>query len=80
MHETDAKFELIYIAPVLAGEWIVGAVAGTEIARLGGTGATAREFKNIGNKAKKWLKTNDITVFNSANCARFARNLPRIEH
>jgi len=55
-------------------------VAGTEIARLGGTGATERESKNTGNKAKKSLKTKDITFFNSANCARFARNLARIEH
>jgi hypothetical protein len=36
-------------------------------------------MQNSGNEAKKWLKTKDITFFNAANCARFARKLARIE-
>ncbi len=40
---------------------------------------TTRKYENRGNEAKKWLKTNDITFFNTANFAFFARNLSAIE-
>ena len=46
MRETEQKFELFDSARVGAGDWTVGDAAGTEIARLGETPATAREFKN----------------------------------
>ena len=40
---------------------------------------TARKYENRGNELNKCLKTNDITFFNAANAARFARNLSAIE-
>jgi len=67
MRELDPKFELFDSVRVGAGNWIVGDAAGPEIARLGETRGTAREFKNTGNKAKKLLKTKDITFLNAAN-------------
>jgi hypothetical protein len=60
MREIEPKFELLDIAQVRAGDWIVGDVAGIGIALLGETRGTAREYKNSGNKAKKWLKKKDI--------------------
>ena len=79
MHELDPRFELLDIVHVRAGDWIVGDATGIEIARLVEALGTAREFKNTGNKAKKWLKTEDITFSNAANCARFVRKSARIE-
>jgi len=35
------------------------------------------KMKNSGNKAKEYLKTKEITFFNDANYARFARKLTR---
>jgi hypothetical protein len=35
-------------------------------------------MKNRGNEAKKWLKTKDMTFFNGANYAHFARNFAQI--
>jgi len=32
-----------------------------------------QKMENSGNEAKKWLKTNDITFFEAADYARFAR-------
>jgi len=61
MRETEPKFELFDIAHVGAGNWIVRGATGTEIPRLGETPGIAREFKNTGNKAKKWLETKHIT-------------------
>jgi hypothetical protein len=78
MREINPKFELFDTAHVPAGDWIVGDVAGTEIAQLGETRGTAREYKNSGNKAKKWLKTKHITFFDAANDARFACKLAQI--
>jgi hypothetical protein len=75
MREIEPKFELFDIAFVAAGDWIVGDAAGTEIARLGETRGTAREFKNSGNKARMLMKTKHITFLNDANDARFTRNL-----
>jgi hypothetical protein len=66
MREIEPKFELIDIAHVLAGDWIVGDAAGTEIARLGEARGTTREFKNIGNKARMLMKTKHITFLNAA--------------
>jgi hypothetical protein len=78
MREIEPKFELFDIAHVRAGNRIVGDVAGTEIALLAETRGTAREYKNSGNKAKKWLKTKHITFLNAANDARFACKLAQI--
>jgi hypothetical protein len=78
MREINPKFELFDIAHVGAGDWIVEDVAGTEIALLGETRGTASEYKNSGNKAKKWLKTKHITFLSGANDARFARKLAQI--
>jgi len=75
MREIDPKFELFEIADVRAGDCIVGDVAGAEIARLGETRGTAREFKNTGNKARMLLKTKHITFLNAASEPRFAQKL-----
>ena len=75
MREMKPRFELFDIASIGAGDWIVGDVAETEIARMGETRGTAREFKNTGNKARMLMKTKDITFLSAANYARFARNL-----
>ena len=45
MHEIEPKFELFGIAHAGAGNWILVDAAATEIARLGETRGTAREFK-----------------------------------
>jgi hypothetical protein len=37
-----------------------------------------QKMKNRGNEAKKWMKTKDITFFNGANYAHFARNFAQI--
>ena len=73
MREIEPKFELFDIAHVGAGDWIAGDGAGTEIARLGETRGTAREFKNIGNKARMLMKTKHITFLNGANQGPLAR-------
>ena len=66
MREIEAKFELFDIAHVGAGDWVVGDRAVTEIARLGETPGTAREFKNPGNKARMLMKTKHITFLGGA--------------
>jgi hypothetical protein len=73
MCEIEPKFELIEIARVRAGDRTVGDVAAAEIARLGETRGTAREFKNIGNKARMLMKTKHITFLNGANQGPLAR-------
>ena len=78
MREIEPKFELFDIATVGAGDWIVGDAAGTEIARLGETRGTAREYKNTGNKARMLMKTKHITFLNAPNHARFARQPAQI--
>ncbi len=78
MREIDPKLELSDIAHVGAGDWTVGDVAGTEIARLGETRGTAREFKNSGNKARKLLKTKHITFLSAANQPSSASQLAQI--
>jgi hypothetical protein len=78
MREIEANFELIDIAHVGAGDWIVGDGAETEIALPGEARGTAREYKNSGNEAKKWLKTKHITFLGGANDASFACKLAQI--
>ena len=78
MREINPKFELFDTARVRAGDWIVEDVAGTEIALLGETRGTAREYKNSGNKARMLMKTKHITFLKAANDARFARKLAQI--
>ena len=67
MREINPKFELFDTARVPAGDWIVGDVAGTEIALLGETWGTARAYKNSGNEQNKWFKKKDIAFFDAAN-------------
>ena len=55
-----------------------GNAARLEIARLAAIRRRARNYKNSGNEAKKYLKTKDITFLNAANYARFARQLAQI--
>jgi hypothetical protein len=78
MYELDPRFDCCDIAHVGAGNWIVADVAGTEIAGLGETRGSAREFRNTGNKAKKWLKTKHITFLKCAIAAPFACKLAQI--
>jgi hypothetical protein len=78
MREIDPEFELLDIARVEAGVWTVGHGSENEIARLGKTQETGREFKNTGNKAKEWLKTKHITFLKCAIAAPFACKLAQI--
>jgi len=78
MYELDPRFDCCDIAHVGAGNWIVADVAGTEIAGLGETRGSAREFRNTGNKAKKWLKTKHITFLKGANQGPLARQSAQI--
>jgi hypothetical protein len=75
MREINPKFELFDIASVGAGDWIVGDVAGTEIAGLGEARGTAREFKNTGNKARMLMKTKHIAFLSAANDVPFMRKI-----
>jgi hypothetical protein len=47
--------------------------------RQGKIGETEK-MQNSGNKAKKWLKTKDITFFSAANYARFLCKFTQIGH
>jgi len=78
MSEIEIRFEGFDGARVGAGDWTVGDVAGAEIARLGETRGTAREFKNSGNKAKKLLKTKHITFLSAASQPSLASQLAQI--
>ncbi len=78
MREIDPRFELFDTAHVPAGDWSAGDVAEPETARLGETRGTAREFKNIGNKARMLLKTKHITFLNAANQEPLARQSAQI--
>jgi hypothetical protein len=78
MREIDPKFELFDNARVGAGGCIVGDGAVTEIARLGETRGTAREFKNTGNKARMLMKTKHITFLKGANQGPLARQSAQI--
>ncbi len=78
MGEIRPKFELFDIAPGRTGDWFVGDGASTGIAPLGETRGTAKEYKNSGNKARKWLKTKHITFLSGANHALLACQLAQI--
>ena len=78
MREVEPKFEVFGIARVGAGNWIVGDAAGTGFAGLGETRGAAREFKNTENKAKKWLKTKDISFLKAANQESLTRQSAQI--
>ena len=60
-----------------------GTLSQTNLGRVEVSGKTewspersaSRKMKNSGNEAKEYLKTKEITFFNDANYARFARNL-----
>jgi len=78
MREIEPKLERFGIARVGAGDWIAGDAAGTGIAGLGETRRTAREYKNRGNKAKKLLKTKDITFLKAANQESLTRQSAQI--
>jgi hypothetical protein len=78
MREIETKFELFDTARVRAGDWIAGDRAVTEIARLGEIPGTAREFKNLGNKARMLMKTKNITFLSGANQGPLARRAAQI--
>ena len=78
VHALKAKFELSSNLHVLASA-SVGEGPRFEIAPEWGIQRTARKYKNRGNEAKKCLKTKDLTIFNGADSAHFARNLSAIE-
>ena len=78
MDALKAEFELCNSLHVL-GRASIGECGRFEIAWERGTQRTARNYENRGNKAKKYLKTKDITFFNAANSASLARNLSAIE-
>jgi hypothetical protein len=78
MRALKAEFELCNNLQVLTRA-SVGECDRFEIAREREIRRTARKYENRGNELNKCLKTNDITFFNAANAARFARNLSAIE-
>ena len=55
------------------------ALTKARLPRKEGKAGNQEKMKNSGNEAKKYLKTNDITFFNDANYARFARKFAQIE-
>ncbi len=75
MRTLNAQFEPFDAADVPAGDWNGGAQWGS---MLPGRESTLK-YKNSGNEAKKYLKTNDITFFNAAKRARFACQSAQIE-
>ncbi len=75
MRALNAQFELFDTADVPVGDWNGGMQQGSKLPGWG----SALKYKNSGNKAKKYLKTNDITFFEAANRAHFTRNFAQIE-
>jgi hypothetical protein len=73
MDALKAEFELSNNLRVLARA-SVGECHRFEIAREGVIRTIARIYENRGNELNKCLKTNDITLSNAANDARFGRN------
>ena len=78
MREIEPKFDRFEIAHMRAGDWIVGDEAGTEIARLGETQETVREYENAGNKARMLMKTKHITFLKGVNQGPLARQSAQI--
>jgi hypothetical protein len=75
MRALNAQVELFDTAHVPAADWSRGMQQGSKLPGWG----SARKYKNSGNEAKKYLKTNDITFFDAANCTHFTRNFAQIE-
>jgi len=78
MRALKAEFELCNNLHVLTRA-SVGEGDRFEIAREREIQTTTRIYENRGNELNKCLKTNDITFFNAAKFAHFARNLSAIE-
>ena len=75
MRALDTQFELFDTLHLPTGDWNRGKQQGSKLLGQG----SARKYKNSGNEAKKYLKTNDITFFDAANCAHFTRKFAQIE-
>jgi hypothetical protein len=75
MRALNAHFKLFDNAHAPAGDWNGGTPQGSKLPGRG----SAQKYKNSGNEAKKYLKTNDITFFVAANCAHFTRKSAQIE-
>ena len=78
MRPLDAQFELFGAAHVLAGDWEQENVAGFGFVRLAEIRRRGGKYKNSGNEAKKYLKTNDIAFSIDANCTHFRRRFAQI--
>jgi hypothetical protein len=78
MHALKAEFELSNNLHVFARA-SAGECHRFEIAREREVHTTTKSYENRGNEAKKCLKTKDLTIFNGASSAHFARNLSAIE-
>ncbi len=75
MGALNAEFELFGATRVLAEVRGAGMRQGSKLPGWG----SAPKYKNSGNEAKKYLKTNDINFFVAANCAHFTRKSAQIE-
>ena len=75
MRALNAQFKLFDTAHALAGDRNGGTPQGSKLPGRG----SALKYKNSGNEAKKYLKTNDINFFVAANCAHFTRKSAQIE-
>jgi len=78
MRAFEAEIELSDVPDVLRVTGSVTSAAGFEIGRKEGPWRSPRNYKNTGNKAKKWLKTKDITFSSAENDACFARQSAQI--
>ncbi len=77
MRALRVEFEFSNTPQVLA-EALNGKEVGDRNRPVGGIPRTAREYENRGNKAKEYLKTKDITFFDAASSAPFARRFVAI--
>jgi hypothetical protein len=77
MRALRVEFEFSSTSQVLA-EASNGKEVGGRDRPVGGIPRTARKYENRGNKAKKYLQTKDITFFDAANFAPFARRFAAI--
>jgi len=78
MHETDAKFELIYIAPVLAGEWIVGGCGRDRDCPAGGNRGHRERIQEYREQSQEVAENKGHNFFQfcklRAFCAQFGTN------
>ncbi len=79
MHASNAQFELFHTAHDLSGSWSGGIASGRGICRPAGIRGHAGDYKNSGNELNKLFRINDITFFDVANYAHFARKRAQIE-